>query len=65
MGSPDVVTCMLPLFSFDVYCLLDWGGTLSFMTPLIAMKFEILPGILDGPFSVTSKVGDSVIVKRV
>ena len=41
--SPDVVTGMLKVFSIDVYALLDLGSTLSFVTPLIAKKFEILP----------------------
>ena len=50
MSSPDVVTSMWQLFSFDVYALLDHGATLSFMTSLVAMKFDILPDILDEPF---------------
>ena len=39
-------------------------ATLSFVTPLVDMKFEILPDILEEP-SVTTMVGDSVVVKRV
>ena len=35
------------------------------MTPLVAMKFKILPDILDEPFSVITPVGDSVVVNRV
>ena len=33
---PDVVTCMLKVFSIYVYALLDLGSTLSFVTPLVA-----------------------------
>ena len=60
-----MVTGMLQLFSFDVYALLHPGATLSFLTPLVAMKYDILPDILDEPFSVFIPVGDSVVVNRV
>ena len=48
--SPDVVTGMLKVFSLDVYALLDTSATLSFVTPLVAKKFDILPDILHEPF---------------
>ena len=64
-SSPDVVTCILQVFSIDVYGLIDLGATLSFVTPLIARKFEILSGILNEPFLITTMVGESVVVKRV
>lgn len=35
-NSPDVVTDMLKIFTFDVYALLDSGATLSFVTTLVA-----------------------------
>ena len=38
---------------------------MSFVTPLVAMKFDILPDILDEIFSVSTPVGDSVVAKRV
>ena len=59
--SPDMVTGMLKVFSFDVYALLDPGATLSFMTPLVAKKFDIL----HEPFIVSTPVGESVVGKRV
>ena len=37
--SPDVVTDLFKVLSIDVYALDDPGGTLSFVTPLIAKKF--------------------------
>ena len=59
-----MVTGMLKLFSFDVYGLLDRGATLSFVTPHVAMKFEILPDILDKHFLVSTSVGDSVLFNK-
>ncbi|XP_069150083.1 uncharacterized protein [Solanum lycopersicum] len=64
-SSPDVVTGMLQVFSIDVYALLDPSATLSFVTPLIARKFDILPDILNEPFMVTTPVDESVVAKRV
>ena len=60
-----MVTGMLHLFSFDVYALLDPSATLYFVTPLVSMKFDILPNISHGPFLVSTLVGDSVVVNRV
>ena len=64
-NSPDMVTTMLKVFSFDVYALLDPGSTLSFVTPLVAKKFDILPEILHEVFIVCTPVGESVVAKRV
>ncbi|XP_049391573.1 uncharacterized protein LOC125856004 [Solanum stenotomum] len=44
-SSPDVVTDMLKVFCIDVYALLDPGANLSFVTPFVAMKFEIFPDV--------------------
>ena len=44
--SADVVTSMLPVFSTSVYALLDPGSTLSFVTSLLALTFEIFPEVL-------------------
>ena len=38
---------------------------LSFITPLVAKKFDVLPNILSEPFSVTNKGCDSVVARRV
>ena len=56
---------MLQLFSFDLCCLLDPGATLSFVTPVVAIRFEILPDIIDDAFLVFALVGDTVVVMRV
>ncbi|XP_049349343.1 uncharacterized protein LOC125813907 [Solanum verrucosum] len=43
-SSPDVVTGKS--FHIDVYGFLDPSATLSFVTPYVAMKFDILPEVL-------------------
>ena len=56
---------MLQLFSINVYALLDLDATLSFVTPLVAIKFDMLLSVLDEPFPVSNHVGDSVVPRRV
>ena len=55
--SLDVVTGMLKVFYIDLYALLDPGATLSFVTPLVAKKFDSLPDILCEPFIVSTPMG--------
>ena len=43
--SPDVVIGMLKVFYVDVYALIEPNTTLSFVTPLVAKNFDILPDI--------------------
>uniref|UniRef100_M1DX31 Gag-pol polyprotein n=1 Tax=Solanum tuberosum TaxID=4113 RepID=M1DX31_SOLTU len=62
-SSPNVVG-MLQVFSIDVYALLDPGATLSFVTPFVAMKFEMLPEEFLEPFSMSTPVGDSDSIKE-
>ncbi|WMV50598.1 hypothetical protein MTR67_043983 [Solanum verrucosum] len=64
-GSPDVVTGMLKVFHLDVYDLLDSGATLYFVTPHVAMIFDVGPKILSNPFHVSTPVGNAIVVKRV
>ncbi|KAG5586628.1 hypothetical protein H5410_047062 [Solanum commersonii] len=45
-NSPDVVTGMIKVFTLDVYALLDPGACLSFVTPYVANKFDVLPNKL-------------------
>ncbi|XP_069150509.1 uncharacterized protein [Solanum lycopersicum] len=63
--SADVVTGMLQVFSTSVYALLDPGSTLSFVTPLLALTFEILPEILHDPIVVSTPLGENVRTDRV
>ena len=48
-----------------MFALLDQGATLSFVTPLVAKKFDVLPDILHEPFIESALVGESVVSKRV
>ncbi|XP_069150399.1 uncharacterized protein [Solanum lycopersicum] len=63
--SADVVTGMLHIFSTSVYALLDPGSTLSFVTPLLALTFEVLPEVLHDPIVVSTPLGENVKVDRV
>lgn len=49
----------------DVYDLLDTGATLSFVTPDVAMRFDVLPDLLLDPFSISTRLGDSMMAERV
>ena len=60
-----MVTSMFKLFSLDLYALIDPDTTLSFVTPLIAKRFKILPDILHELILVSTSVGESVVAKRV
>ncbi|XP_070004730.1 uncharacterized protein [Nicotiana sylvestris] len=64
-ASPDVVTGILTVQSHDVYALIDPGSTLSYVTPFVAMEFRIEPEQLHEPFSVSTPVGESILVARV
>ena len=39
------------------YALLDPGSTLSFVTPLLALTFEVLPKVLHDPIVVSTSLG--------
>ena len=60
-----MVTCMLQVFSTSVYALLDTGSTLSFVTPLLALTFEILPEVLHDPIVVSTPLEKNLRTERV
>ena len=60
-----MVTGMLQVFYIDVYTLIDPGATVSFVTPFIFRKFDVLLDILNESFMVTTTVGESVVANRV
>ena len=60
-----MVTDTLHVFSFPIYALLDPVSTMSFVTPSVASKFDLLPEILHEPFHVSTPIGDSVREERV
>lgn len=64
-SSPDVITGMLQLFSYNVYFLLDSGSTLSYVTPYVFVCFGFDPEVISNPFPLTNMVGGLVITKRV
>ena len=60
-----MVTSMLQVFSTSVYALLDPGSTLSFVTPLLALTFEILLEVLHDLIVVSTPIGENVRTDRV
>ncbi|KAH0669343.1 hypothetical protein KY285_023504 [Solanum tuberosum] len=63
--SLDVVTGMIQVFDLTVYALLDPGASLSFVTPYVAMNFDVIPEQHSEPFSVSTPVGESILAERV
>ena len=63
--SSYVITDMLQVLSINVYALIDLGSTLSFLTPLVAREFNVLPDALMETFSATTPVGDSIVARIV
>ncbi|KAG5599152.1 hypothetical protein H5410_030522 [Solanum commersonii] len=63
--SPDVVTGMIQVFDLTVYALLDPEASLSFVTPYVAMNFDIIPKQLSEPFNVSTAVGESILAESV
>ncbi|WMV58299.1 hypothetical protein MTR67_051684 [Solanum verrucosum] len=64
-GFPDVINGMLRVFQLDVYALFDPGAKLSFVTPYVAMRFDVLPDVLLDHFFIVTPFGDSVVANRV
>ena len=52
--SADVFTNTFHVFSINVYTSLDSGATLSFVTSFVE-KFDMLPNLLNEPFSVSTQ----------
>ena len=55
----------LHVFSFPVYVLLDLGSTFSFVTPLVASTFDVLPEFLHEHFLVSTPIEDNIRIERV
>ncbi|XP_075080213.1 uncharacterized protein LOC142165745 [Nicotiana tabacum] len=53
-SSPDVVTGILSVFSIDMYALIDPGSTLSYISPLVASKWDREPELLQKSFEVST-----------
>ena len=63
--SSDIVTGMLHIFQFDLNALLDPRSSFSYVTPLIAVNFEISPESIPEPILVSTPVGDSIVAQKV
>ena len=48
-----------------MYTLLDPGSTLSFVTPLVASKFDLLPMILHEHCLVSTPIGENITAEIV
>ena len=55
-----MVTGNFHVFPFPLYALSDPRSTFSFVTPLVASKFDLLPVILHEPFLVSTPIGDII-----
>lgn len=63
--SRDVVSNILQFFIYW-YLLIIWpSATLSFVTPLVDRKFDVLPDALIKQFLVTTLEGNSCVARRV
>ncbi len=49
-GIPDVVPGTLKLFHLDAYDLINPDASLSFLTPWVAMRFDVSLDVLIKPF---------------
>ena len=63
--STNMVTAMMEVFSTSFYALLDPGSTLSFLTPLLSLIFEILPEVLHDPIVVSTPLGGNISTDKV
>ena len=64
-NSADAVTGMLYILNFPVYAFIDPGSTLSFVTPLLASRFDVFPEILHEPIPVSTPIGDGIRAESV
>ena len=53
-----MVTGMLQVFSTSAYALVVPGSTHSFVTPFLALTFEILPEVHHDPLVVSTPLGE-------
>ena len=63
--SLDMVTGTVRVFFVNIYAFIYLGSTLSFVTPLVTKKYDVLPDVLIEPILICSRIGDSVTVKKV
>ena len=54
---------MIKVFNFDFYAFLDPWAILYFLTPYIALNFDILHEQILEPFSASTPICESILVK--
>ena len=58
--SQDVVIGMIRVLNFIIYVWLDLGANLSFVTPYVAINFDIILKKLSEPFNISTPVDESI-----
>ena len=64
-AAPDVIRGNISLFDFQVYALIDPGATHSFIASSTASKLSVTPGVLGKDLTVSTPLGDCIIVQTV
>ncbi|KAF3662688.1 putative beta-glucosidase 41-like [Capsicum annuum] len=64
-SSSNASMGILKLFPHDVYCLLDPRSTFFYVTLYVAVYLDCGPESLSVPFSVSTQIRDTMIVRRV
>lgn len=59
------MTGTLQLFFYDMYCFLDLGSTLSYVTLFVDVYFGFNYEVILDPSSISTSIGDSLVAKRV
>lgn len=60
-----MVASTLRVFDFDEYILVNLGANLSFVTPYLALRFDICPKIFLDLFLIYTPIDDSILSKKV
>ena len=64
-AAPDVIRGKISLFDFEIYALIDPGATHSFIASTTASSLPITPGVLGKDLTVSTPLGDCIIVQTV
>ena len=64
-AAPDVIRGKISLFDFDIYALINPGATHSFIASTTASRWPITLGVLGTDLTVSTPLGDCIIVHTV
>lgn len=56
---------MFQLFSHDVYCLLDLGSTISYVTPYVVVHFSFGVKTIPEPLSISTLIGEFIMARNI